>query len=77
MMLYPYGTYNLIKMQYYSWDYNTLFRRKLLFGTIFEYVAMFALNVYWYKLILVGLLKMLGIMKSKPKKKVEDAKKQE
>jgi len=38
--------------------------------TIILYVAMFAINIYWYKLIIVGLLKMLGIIKSKPRKKV-------
>ena len=61
----------MIKIQYYSWQYNTPLRRTFMFITLVEYVAMFLLNVYWYKLIIVGLLKMLGIMKSKPRKKVE------
>lgn len=30
---------------------------------------MFALNIYWYKLIIVGLLKMLGVIKVKKKDK--------
>jgi len=77
MILYPYGIYVLVKMQYYSWDYNTQMRRQFLFITIFEYVAMFALNIYWYKLILVGLLKMFGVIESKSKKKVEAGNKME
>ena len=35
-------------------------------------MIMFALNVYWYKLIIVGMLKMFGIIKSKPKDKKKD-----
>jgi len=70
MLLYPYGFYHVIKIQYYSWQYNTLLRRNFMIITIILYVAMFAINIYWYKLIIVGLLKMLGIIKSKPRKKV-------
>lgn len=66
MFLYPYGTYILIKIQYYGWPYTTQFKKNCLWVTIVEYLAMFALNVYWYKLIVVGLLKMIGIMESKP-----------
>lgn len=68
MFLYPYGTLHMIKIQYYSWQYNTPLRRNYMFFTLVEYVLMFLLNVYWYKLIIVGLLKMVGIIKSKPKK---------
>lgn len=71
MFLYPYGILYMIKIQYYSWQYNTPIRRTYMFITMTEYVLMFLLNVYWYKLIIVGLLKALGIMKSKPRKKID------
>ena len=51
MILYPYGIYVLVKMQYYSWDYNTQMRRQFLFITIFEYVAMFALTLVQFSAI--------------------------
>ena len=72
MVLFPYGTYVMIMTQYYAWNYSDDARRIYLSIAIIEYIMMFALNVYWYKLIIVGMLKLFGVIEVKPKDKKVD-----
>jgi hypothetical protein len=69
MCLFPYMTYNLALTLYYAYDYLEWYRKVTGAISLFFFLLMWALNTYWYKLIVVGLLKLLGIIKVDPKKK--------
>jgi hypothetical protein len=67
MCLFPWATARLVYGAYYIWDLIPLWRKVCAVISVCQYLMMWALNTYWYKLILVGLFKLLGIIKSKPK----------
>ena len=74
MILFPFGTYRFMQCQYWMWDYiPDATRRYCLWVSLALYVAMWSLNIYWYKLILTGVLKMLGIIKASDKSKKSDS----
>jgi hypothetical protein len=61
---------------YYAWDKTSNAALGMYIFMLTEYIVMYGLNLYWYKLILKGLFIALGILKKKPKtaKVGEDAK---
>lgn len=48
---------------YYAWSKTTNIALGMYIFMLTEYIIMFGLNLYWYKLILKGLFKALGITK--------------
>ena len=61
--LFPYGTYKMFLKIYYAWSKTTNIAIGMYIFMLTEYIIMFGLNLYWYKLILKGLFKALGITK--------------
>jgi hypothetical protein len=78
MIVFPILAYMLIITVVTSWELQTTFRKICSVTLLTQFVLMFALNVYWYGLVLKGLKKLLesnGILKASPKKaKVEPSK---
>ena len=72
IFLFPVFTYKLVLSLYYSWDLLNTARRICGIFAFGMYTWMWALNLIWYKLILTGVAKMLGIIsKSSDYKRVE------
>ena len=65
--LFPYGTYKMLMNMYYAWNKTSNVALGMYIFMLTEYIAMFGLNLYWYKLILKGLFIALGIPKKKSK----------
>lgn len=61
--LFPYGTYKMFMNIYYAWNKTSNVALGMYIFMLAEYIAMFGLNLYWYKLILKGLFIALGITK--------------
>ena len=66
----------MLMNMYYAWNKTSNVALGMYIFMLTEYIAMFGLNLYWYKLILKGLFIALGITKKKSKaaKIGEDAK---
>ncbi len=65
--LFPYGTYKMFMNIYYAWDKTSNAALGMYLFMLTEYIGMYGLNLYWYKLILNGLFIALGITKKKSK----------
>ena len=65
MIGFPYGLYKLALLGFYIWDKVGLFRQTCWGLTFMLYLLMMGLNIYWYYLILKGVGKLLGLIKSK------------
>ena len=65
MFLFPYGTYKMFINIYYAWHKTSNIAKGMYIFMLSEYIMIFALNIYWYKLILKGLFIALGITKKK------------
>lgn len=74
MYLMPIIIYKSLLITYYAYDLMTTARFVWALIYILELVLLFILNVHWYKLILIGLFKLVGIMKTNPKKAKIEAK---
>jgi len=70
MALFPFGVYKKMMVIYYADPYWSDMRRFKLQCSFALYIAMYLLNIYWYTLIVKGLMKMISRM-GKPAKKVE------
>lgn len=68
MCLFPFGIYLFFMTWYYSFDYVDSQKHICLGISTSLYIVMLILNIYWYQLILKGLLKMLGCIKVNKKK---------
>ena len=85
MIGYPYAIWKLVILGGYIWDRVSIWRRIAWFITITLCSMMTLINFFWYYLILKGLFKLLGCIKTtkKPKEgddnfhKVEDSKEKE
>jgi hypothetical protein len=63
--LFPYGTYRMFLNTYYTWNKSTNLILAMNLFMVSEYIIMFGLNLFWYKLILKGLFVALGCIKKK------------
>lgn len=61
----PWGIYLNYKNMYITFNYLPLYRKVMGLMAISQFVALFLLNAYWYYLIIIGIGKMLGFIKSK------------
>jgi hypothetical protein len=68
MIGFPYAIYRLLILGGYIWDRVGTFRKISWCVTITLCSMMTLINFFWYFLILKGLLKLLGIIKSTPRK---------
>ena len=56
MGLLPYGTFKMVKNLYYAWNYMSPFARTMYLFMLTEYIMIFILNIYWYRLVIEGVL---------------------
>lgn len=56
MGLLPYGTFKMVKNLYYAWNYMSPFARTMYLFMLTEYIMIFILNIYWYRLVIKGVL---------------------
>jgi hypothetical protein len=66
--LFPYGTYKMFLNIYYAWSKTTNVALGMYIFMLTEYIVMFGLNLFWYRLILKGLFVALGITKKNKNK---------
>jgi len=71
VILLPYCCYRFYFNMLYSYNHMSFSRQCATVMSLIQFFAMTLLSFYWYKLIVRGLLKLLGIIKSTPKKKVD------
>ena len=67
MIGFPYGLFRLAILGSYIWDKVGVFRQTCWAITFILYLLMMALNIYWYFLILKGVGKLLGFIKTSQK----------
>ena len=67
MIGYPYAIWKLLILGGYIWDKVSTFRKISWCVTITLCSIMALINFFWYYLILKGLGKLLGIIKSTPR----------
>jgi hypothetical protein len=60
VFLLPYCMYRFYFNVLYSWNYISFSRQCASIWSLFSFFLMTALSFYWYKLIVKGLLKLLG-----------------
>ena len=68
VLLYPFGMSKLIKSFIWGYDNMSTLRIVLSITAFIFYSAMYALQLYWYFLILKSFAVMVGIIKKKPRK---------
>ncbi len=56
MCLFPYGTYKMFINVVYAWDLMSSYARIMYIFMLCEYILMFCLNIFWYRLVLKGVL---------------------
>jgi len=56
MCIFPYGTYKMFVNIYYAWDLMSLTARAMYIFMLSEYILMFLLNIFWYRLVIRGVL---------------------
>jgi hypothetical protein len=65
IILGPLYTYFFIKSAYLTWGQVTLFQNVCMVIAVICTLLFYVLQVHWYRLIMIGLFKMLGCIKSK------------
>jgi len=76
-MFFPVATRMLISSTWYSWGRVIPIRSYMSVITVIFFLAMWVLNMYWYILVVKGLLRLLGITKGSSKKKDKKVEKKE
>ena len=56
MCLFPYGTYKMFINVVYAWDLMSPIARIMYIFMLCEYILMFCLNIFWYRLVIRGVL---------------------
>ena len=67
----PWSVYLMLKDMDMVWPHLSDLRKWLLVGTIVQYIGIYFLNLYWYKLIIKGVMKLMGFDSKKDKKVTE------
>jgi hypothetical protein len=56
MGIFPYGTYKMFINIYYAWKLMSIPARAMYIFMLSEYILMFLLNIFWYRLVIRGVL---------------------
>ena len=65
--MFPIYGYLVIRIAIWTWSYISLIEKFLSLLIAFNVISIYFLQLIWYRLILIGLFKLLGIIKTNKK----------